>query len=66
MVSTQEVSFMHNMKYGLSSQHCQQLRCAIKAKGRNELFGWGQYLVIAIEFRTIKEAEGSIPLLCDL
>lgn len=34
--------------------------------GDNELFGWGQSLVLATGFRIMKEGEGSIPLLCDL
>lgn len=35
-----------------------------RAKGRKELFGWGEYLVTT--FGTMKGIEDSIPLLCDL
>lgn len=40
----------------------QSMLCAMR---ESDLFGWGQSLVIAIEFRTIIELERNIPL-CDL
>lgn len=62
-----EVSFIHHVKTTDSCPLNFTISLDVQSKlchGENQ-FGQGQDLVIATELRTMKEAEGSIPLLCD-